>query len=289
MRGETLGASERNASSSVEGVTAAVVWGEGTYRYEWRFDVETVSQGQVRLRPDMVLGFDIALVDKDEDDSGTWISWSNGWSGGGDNVGDVVFLEDSASTAWLQGQVRRTDSAGGVGQALMEIRSQETTDLILQQRADMHGRFEVELLPGRYEVELIGPTLDKSAPQSVQLRANEHTEINLSMPPPSGRSVKAGRGRGHWQRLSVEHGLASNSVYDIIQSQAGDLWFATEGGVSRYDGERMVSFTTQAGSPVILYNLSTKTVRALCGLVPDIMASVVIMGKSGLILRLKTA
>ena len=37
------------------------------------------------------------------------------------------------------------------------------------------------------------------------------------------------------QRLSLEQGLASSVVQDIIQDQQGYIWVATEDGLSRFD------------------------------------------------------
>ena len=36
--------------------------------------------------------------------------------------------------------------------------------------------------------------------------------------------------------LSVEDGLPHTNVYDMVQDHLGFLWFATEGGVAKYDG-----------------------------------------------------
>ncbi len=50
-----------------------------------------------------------------------------------------------------------------------------------------------------------------------------------------------------WGRLPVDHvdrddGLASDVVVRIVPDSAGFLWFAAEGGVSRYDGARFVTY-----------------------------------------------
>ena len=39
----------------------------------------------------------------------------------------------------------------------------------------------------------------------------------------------------------------SNLVYTIYQDREGYIWFGTDGGVSRYDGEKFINFTTDAG------------------------------------------
>ena len=65
----------------------------------------------------------------------------------------------------------------------------------------------------------------------------------------TGRRTKAGGGRrsGEWFTLDVADGLPSNVVYGSLEDRDGNLWFATESGVTRYDGEYFTSFTTNDG------------------------------------------
>ncbi len=42
-------------------------------------------------------------------------------------------------------------------------------------------------------------------------------------------------------------GLASSQVYDIHQDHNGRLWFATDNGLSRYDGNKFTNFSTKDG------------------------------------------
>ena len=42
-------------------------------------------------------------------------------------------------------------------------------------------------------------------------------------------------------------GLASSTVYQIIQSRDGYIWFATMNGISRFDGKRFTTYRTQDG------------------------------------------
>ena len=45
-----------------------------------------------------------------------------------------------------------------------------------------------------------------------------------------------------FRHLSVEDGLANDRVYAVVQDQTGFMWFGTEGGLNRYDGNRIVEF-----------------------------------------------
>ena len=62
-----------------------------------------------------------------------------------------------------------------------------------------------------------------------------------------GRSVPAGTGKEHWTTYDVTDGLGYGQVSAILQDDDGYLWFATPGGVSRFDGEGFRTFTTQDG------------------------------------------
>ena len=49
--------------------------------------------------------------------------------------------------------------------------------------------------------------------------------------------------------LTVNDGLPSSRVYDIVQDSSSYIWFATENGVSRYDGFSFKNYTTRDGLP----------------------------------------
>jgi hypothetical protein len=56
-----------------------------------------------------------------------------------------------------------------------------------------------------------------------------------------GRRLDAVEGELRFSRLSVEDGLSQSSVLEIAQDRMGFLWFATEEGLSRYDGTHFVT------------------------------------------------
>ncbi|MCD4698897.1 MAG: histidine kinase [Bacteroidales bacterium] len=49
--------------------------------------------------------------------------------------------------------------------------------------------------------------------------------------------------------FTVNDGLPSSRVYDMLQDSALNMWFATENGVSRYDGKDFRNYTTLDGLP----------------------------------------
>jgi ligand-binding sensor domain-containing protein len=52
-----------------------------------------------------------------------------------------------------------------------------------------------------------------------------------------------------YKHYDIKDGLVGNHVYQVVQDRDGFLWFATETGVSRYDGSRFKNFTTADGLP----------------------------------------
>ncbi len=52
-----------------------------------------------------------------------------------------------------------------------------------------------------------------------------------------------------YRQFTIEDGLPSNQIYNIHQDQNGFIWFATENGLSRYNGESFVNYTLFDGLP----------------------------------------
>ncbi len=50
-------------------------------------------------------------------------------------------------------------------------------------------------------------------------------------------------------QYNTQNGLAGSTVYDAVQDKDGFIWFATESGVSRFDGTNFKNFTTKDGLP----------------------------------------
>lgn len=52
-----------------------------------------------------------------------------------------------------------------------------------------------------------------------------------------------------YRHYDIKDGLVGNHVYHVEQDKEGFIWFATETGVSRFDGSRFKNFTTADGLP----------------------------------------
>ncbi|QJE03103.1 response regulator [Massilia forsythiae] len=72
----------------------------------------------------------------------------------------------------------------------------------------------------------------------------------LPLAPATGAPVPTLR----FEHLSVEDGLAQESVLAIVQDQDGFMWFGTQSGVSRYDGYRFTNFRNVVGDRRTLVN-----------------------------------
>lgn len=51
----------------------------------------------------------------------------------------------------------------------------------------------------------------------------------------------------NFEHYSVDKGLPSSQVFDITQDKNGNLWFATDQGISKYDGYSFKNYTTKDG------------------------------------------
>ncbi|MDC8757586.1 two-component regulator propeller domain-containing protein [Janthinobacterium fluminis] len=63
-----------------------------------------------------------------------------------------------------------------------------------------------------------------------------------------------------FEQLSVEHGLAQETVLSIAQDRQGFMWFGSQAGLSRYDGYRVVTYKSSGSDS---RSLAADWVRAL--------------------------
>ena len=74
----------------------------------------------------------------------------------------------------------------------------------------------------------------------------QHGFSIYAAPAGPGKVVSDGRGKGHWRTYSVMDGLPSGAR-SILQDREGNLWFGTDAGVSRYDGQTFTTFSKADG------------------------------------------
>ena len=54
-------------------------------------------------------------------------------------------------------------------------------------------------------------------------------------------------GEGHWESYALIDGLPNVNVAAILEDREGYLWFGTEEGVSRYDGDSFATLNVEDG------------------------------------------
>ena len=70
------------------------------------------------------------------------------------------------------------------------------------------------------------------------------TGVSTAAPP---RSLR-------FEQLSVEHGLAQESILAVVQDRDGFMWFGSQTGLSRFDGYRVTTYRNDVGDPKSLVN-----------------------------------
>ena len=124
----------------------------------------------------------------------------------------------------------------GVFTRLFELR---TPGEVAEKRAEFHDEEEWQAALRKCHGILHPGDADGSLPFSFDL---------YSSPSGPGKSVRSGRGQGHWRAYGEEDGLPRGMVRSITQDREGYLWLAVEdGGVSRFDGQVFETFTTEDG------------------------------------------
>ena len=60
-------------------------------------------------------------------------------------------------------------------------------------------------------------------------------------------SVVASQSITPWVNYTVNDGLPTSEIYYLIQDSKGFMWFATDRGIVRFDGNEFKVFTTDNG------------------------------------------
>ena len=216
----------------------------GRQVYEWRL---SLPEDIAETRP-VVLGFGLALIDKDEGEPGGIFYWA-GY--GHNKLGDVMLVDQQTPVGKLKAKVAWRQS-GAAGQVYVAVRSQDAPERWVLARSDREGAFELELPAGRYQA-VVRLGWEEGAVKEVEIPAGGEVETELTADYPAGRRVEAGPGKkvtagagfrqGAWLSFDVVDGLNSPWIKSLYLDREGVLWLGTDGGgVSRYDGQYFTTF-----------------------------------------------
>lgn len=224
---------------SPDGLRVQGQTGAGLRRYEWRVDLGQAGPDARPLRAGQVLGFDVAVGDRDEDGSASWMAWGRrGRRGPGkdhaDALGDLALAGADEPTGVIHGRLRWAGVPEGAGRGQVRIQSLSEEGWWLDALAGTHGDYSTEGPAGRYRVTLTVPGGAQEG-RGLEVPAGRRVEADLEARPPEGRVRPAGPGRGFWQTLDVTDGLPSVWIRDLRQDRQGNLWIAAlaGGGLSR--------------------------------------------------------
>ncbi|MBT4501112.1 MAG: PAS domain S-box protein, partial [Gemmatimonadetes bacterium] len=248
LRGRDSVGSEEDAGSVVRGRG----WhGEGRHRYEWQLPIEG--------RTSSVLSFDISLIDRDADNTYTWLAWGGGVGKQRAHTrrGDVV-LVGSSEVGSLSGRVVRSGTEHGLGRARVQLISTADSTRWVKLETGSDGSFTTWLPVGEYRLHGAAASAG-SRDHLVEIGTEDPVEVVLSVAPAVGRVrvvgpghvVDAGHGQrvGAWHSFGAEDGLLRGSIRSMAVDEAGYLWLGSSNGVSRFDGGQFVHFTAHDGFP----------------------------------------
>ena len=135
---------------------------------------------------------------------------------------------------------KKTPNAGVLVEAILigEDGSSQTRATTF---SDSRGRYQfINLIAGSYQLRChTWDTHNNNLNLIVSVTPQNTLNIDFGFPPFK---------HGTWKHYTYLDGLGHNHVRRIYQDREGFLWFGTDtGGISRYDGEKFVNFTTDDG------------------------------------------
>ncbi len=149
-----------------------------------------------------------------------------------------------AASGTLSGALLAMDGAPQV-RALAEAEDAVSGRMVATAASDARGEFTFRnLRPGAYRIRASGANgyVYQADRRLVEAATGKSVaNIDLRFPP-----LK----KGAWEVFNTARGLANDGqIRKILIEPDGSVWFATQGGASRFDGHEFVNFTTDDGLP----------------------------------------
>ncbi len=235
------GASRGETSPNVRSAWSIV---GGTRIYEWGIGLTGLTADS--LQQPRTIGFDLALSDRDQDGSFSWVTWGPGTakSGNASRRGDLIVAPPQTDTGALAGQAQWAGEGTSMPDRIVRLESLSHPGLCVRQRTDTQGEWGLTLPAGSYRVAL---ELGHQQPQwqAVTLTSGERAQVTMTVPRGRGRAVPlthlagptaTGVRQGAWLMYGPRDGLLNHTINALLQDRSGWLWVGTAGGLFRYDG-----------------------------------------------------
>ncbi|NKB72157.1 MAG: redoxin domain-containing protein [Candidatus Latescibacteria bacterium] len=159
---------------------------DGITIYEWALDPFDHFPGQhTQLKPGRTLGFDIAVLDLDEDDGrAAWVCWAtfspNAKVGNADLLGDLI-LGHQRLTGNPMGAVAGQSLAqeGHSPLAQLDLEAVQQGQIVGLARSDKQGQFRFNLPPGEYLLRTRPGYGFRLLPKTVQVVTGQTTQADV--------------------------------------------------------------------------------------------------------------
>jgi hypothetical protein len=252
-----------NVGEKLKGLDLKIQRGVQVHRYEWRLDIDIISNNRVEFLPGTILGLDISVIDKDIDGSFSWMAWGSETAkmNSIELIGDVVLAENHKEIGSIKGHVKWAGNHKSIPRKKIRIESADSSSVWVQVFTDAEGSYEVEVPAGQYRV---NPRIRPAAGNEriVKVKEDSQERVDFVISPPRGKQAKAGVGMTkmagsgirhvgwenfglygdvEWQYYDSSNGLTLSSVLDMYEDHQGYIWFATNEGIFRYDGHNFIS------------------------------------------------
>ena len=260
-----------DTTSRGDRVFAAVQREDGAHRYEWKLDLKLLGE-QSDLSKPFTCSFDVDVTDDDED--GTF--HSQFWSPlpfkmiDPDRVGDIVLGVDPEQCGAIKGYLTPANVAKQMGKLLIRIESTDNPNLVVDLLTDERGNYEIDLPAGRYRrsLRLRGKNFC-STPIAVKACASVSDPIDVvevaartvgQINPDATKTIGSGfpslthlelsgliESELTFTTYNASDGMLESDITSIVEDKLGYLWIGYHGGLMRFDGRVLDTFTNLNG------------------------------------------
>lgn len=217
---------------------------EGSWGMEMAISLKSLLQEEITLKPDTLVGLDVAFFDVDQDGTTSEYHWGSGIGKYERRAyGDLVLLGEGQSFVPFRGQISTDRFEKEPFSEFFVVESVEHPswpELVVV--SETEGRFDRLLPEGRYRVpsgELGEFQLDAdSATTEFSFSLKEQRRQKVSVIGGSAQSVEAAEWRadGQWFVANLREVFSGILIQDLAVDSRSDLWIGSNWGWVKYDG-----------------------------------------------------